>query len=174
MPYNPSVNFEETQSDTPVASLNFVNPTAFKLVIDSQKYKNAQFMAQTVALPDLQLTGAVFNTRNRNIIEAPDKIEYGIFDMTFLIDEYLLNYKEIHDWMVGLVTEKDEGVRKERDMTLQILSSHNNVIAELQFVNALPINLSSLPFDVSSTDVIYLTANVSFQFDYFKFVKKGV
>jgi hypothetical protein len=174
MPYNPSVNFEETQSDTPVASLNFVNPTAFKLVIDSQKYKNAQFMAQTVALPDLQLTGAVFNTRNRNIIEAPDKIEYGIFDMTFLIDEYLLNYKEIHDWMVGLVTENDEGVRKERDMTLQILSSHNNVIAELQFVNALPINLSSLPFDVSSTDVIYLTANVSFQFDYFKFVQKGV
>lgn len=174
MPYNPSVNFEETQSDTPVASLNFVNPTAFKLVIDSQKYKNAQFMAQTVALPDLQLTGAVFNTRNRNIIEAPDKIEYGIFDMTFLIDEYLLNYKEIHDWMVGLVTENDEGVRKERDMTLQILSSHNNVIAELQFVNALPVNLSSLPFDVSSTDVIYLTANVSFQFDYFKFVQKGV
>lgn len=174
MPYNPSVNFEETQSDTPVASLNFVNPTAFKLVIDSQKYKNAQFMAQTVALPDLQLQGAVFNTRNRNIIEAPDKIEYGIFDMTFLIDEYLLNYKEIHDWMVGLVTENDEGVRKERDMTLQILSSHNNVIAELQFVNALPVNLSSLPFDVSSTDVIYLTANVSFQFDYFKFVQKGV
>lgn len=174
MPYNINVDFDETLNDPAAVSLNYVNPTAFKLVIDSQKYKNAQFMAQTVALPDLQLAGAVFNTRNRNIIEAPDKIEYGIFDMTFLIDEYLTNYKEIHDWMVGLVTEKDEGVRKERDMTLQILSSHNNVVAELQFVNAIPLNLSSLPFDVSSTDIIYLTANVSFQFDYFRFVTKGV
>tara|TARA_B100000683_G_scaffold18630_1_gene18315 strand:- start:15269 stop:15793 length:525 start_codon:yes stop_codon:yes gene_type:complete len=174
MPYNVNVDFSENLTDTAAVSLNYVNPTAFKLIIDSQKYKNAQFMAQTVALPDIQLQGAVFQTRNRNIIEAPDKIDYGIFDMTFLIDEYLVNYKEIHDWMVGLVTEKDEGVRKERDMTLQILSSHNNVIAELQFVNALPINLSSLPFDVASTDVVYLTANVSFQFDYFKFVTKGV
>ena len=174
MPYNVNVDFSENLTDTAAVSLNYVNPTAFKLIIDSQKYKNAQFMAQTVALPDIQLQGAVFQTRNRNIIEAPDKIDYGIFDMTFLIDEYLVNYKEIHDWMVGLVTEKDEGVRKERDMTLQILSSHNNVIAELQFVNALPINLSSLPLDVASTDFVYLTANVSFQFDYFKFVTKGV
>jgi len=174
MPYNANVNFAEVSSGTPQASMNFVNPTAFKLVIDSQKYKNAQFMAQTIALPDMQVSGAIFQTRNRNIIEAPDKIEYGIFDMTFLIDEYLLNYKEIHDWIVGLVTENDEGVRKARDMTLQILSSHNNVLAELQFINALPINLSSLPFDVTQTDVTYLTANVSFQYDYFKFVSKGV
>jgi len=43
----------------------------------------------------------------------------------------------------------------------------------LQFINALPINLSSLPFDVTQTDVTYLTANVSFQYDYFKFVSKG-
>jgi len=106
MPYNANVNFAEVSSGTPQASMNFVNPTAFKLVIDSQKYKNAQFMAQTIALPDMQVSGAIFQTRNRNIIEAPDKIEYGIFDMTFLIDEYLLNYKEIHDWIVGLVTEK--------------------------------------------------------------------
>ena len=174
MPYNIDVNFAEGFSNSPSASMNFVNPTAFKLVIDSQKYKNAQFMAQTVALPDLQVSGAVYQTRNRNIIEAPDKIEYGMFDMTFLIDEYLLNYKEIHDWIVGLVTEDDQGVRKARDMVLQILSSHNNVIAELQFINAIPINLSSLPFDVSSTDIVYLTANVTFQFDYFKFVTKGL
>jgi hypothetical protein len=85
MPYNISVDFKDNLSTGSTAALNFVNPTAFKLVIDSQKYKNAQFMAQTIALPDMSVTGAVFNTRNRNIVEAPDKIEYGQFDMTFLI-----------------------------------------------------------------------------------------
>jgi hypothetical protein len=173
MPYNISVDFKDNLSTGSTAALNFVNPTAFKLVIDSQKYKNAQFMAQTIALPDMSVTGAVFNTRNRNIVEAPDKIEYGTFDMTFLIDEYLLNYKELHDWMLGLVMEDDRGVRKERDMTLQILSSHNNVISEIQFTNAIPVNLSSLPFDVKSTDVEYLTGNVTFQYNYFKFLTKG-
>ena len=74
MPYNISVDFKDNLNQGSVAALNFVNPTALKLVIDSQKYKNAQFMAQTIALPDMSVTGAVFNTRNRNIVEAPDKI----------------------------------------------------------------------------------------------------
>lgn len=173
MPYQLDVDFTDQASATTQAPLNYVNPTAFKLVIDSQKYKNAQFMAQTIALPDVILAGAIYNTRQRNIVEAPDKVEYGQFDMTFLIDEYLLNYKEIHDWMIGLVTTDDQGVRKERDMTLQILSSHNNVVAEIQFANAIPINLSSLPFDVKSQDVEYLTGNVTFQYSYFKFLTKG-
>ena len=119
-----------------------------------------------------------FNLLSKDCVkpEMPSEQEWdkwlneGIIDFVVPMNYY----KEIHDWIVGLVTEKDEGVRKERDMVLQILSSHNNVIAELQFVNAIPINLSSLPFDVSSTDVIYLVANVTFQFDYFKFVTKGV
>ena len=76
MPYNISVDFQENISQGSTAALNFVNPTAFKLVIDSQKYKNAQFMAQTIALPDMSVTGAAFNTRTRNIVEAPDKVEY--------------------------------------------------------------------------------------------------
>jgi hypothetical protein len=100
---------------------------------------------------------------------APDKVEYNPFDLTFLVDENMHNYKEIHDWILGLVTEDDYGVRKERDVTLQILNSHNNVSNEIQFVDAYPINLSSLPFDATTTDVEYLTASVTFQYSYFKF-----
>lgn len=170
MPYTTNINFTDTVTDTDIQPLNFVNPNGFKLVIDNQKYKNAQFMAQQIALPDMSVTGAPFNTRQRNILEKPDKVEYGSFEMTFLIDENLVNYKEIHDWMLGLVTEDDYGVRKERDMTLQVLSSHNNVLVEIQFIDAYPTSLGSLPFDTRATDVEYLTAAVSFNYSYFKFV----
>ena len=112
---------------------------------------------------------AVFNTPKRNIGIAPDKIEYNPFDLTFLVDEKMQNYKEIHDWILGLVTEDDFAVRKARDVTLQVLNSHNNVSQEIQFIDAFPINLSSLPFDATTTDIQYLTASVTFQYSYFKF-----
>jgi len=171
MPYEIDVNFQEgAATSLAVADTTFVSPSGFRLLIDNQKYKNAQYTVQTVALPDLSVTGAPFATRQRNITAAPDKVEYGQFEMTFLIDEDLINYKEIHDWILGLVTENDEGVRKQRDMSLVILNSHNNIAREIKFIDAYPTNLSSLPFDASATDVEYLIGNVTFNYSYFKIV----
>tara|TARA_B110000902_G_scaffold262557_1_gene339673 strand:+ start:846 stop:1358 length:513 start_codon:yes stop_codon:yes gene_type:complete len=169
MPYTTNINFAEQATSTLVNNLSYVTPSSFRLVIDSQKYPNAQYMIQTVALPDMSVTPATLNTPQRNIGFLPDKIEYSDMDLTFLVDEDMTNYKEIHDWMLGLVTESDEGVRKARDITLQVMNSHNNVTNEITFVSAFPVNLSSLPFDATTTDVEYLTANVTFHYSYFKF-----
>jgi len=168
MPYSKTINFSDEATNTSVDQLTYVNPAGFKLLIDKLKYPNAQYTIQTAALPDMTIDGAVYNTPQRNVFEAPDKVTYGGFEATFLVDESLVNYTEIHDWMLGMVTQKDDGVRKMRDMTLQILSSHNNVIKEIQFVDAYPTSLSSLPFDTTITDIQYLVANVSFNYSYFK------
>lgn len=171
MPYSPNVSFNVEDTTTKIDQLTYVNPAGFKLLIDSKKYPNAQYTIQTAALPDMSINAAPLNTPQRNIGLAADKIDYGIFDMTFLVDEQLINYKEIHDWMLGMVTEEDtKAYRKERDLTLQVLSSANNVVQEIQFVDAYPINLSSLPFDTTITDTQYLVAAVSFQYSYFKFL----
>lgn len=171
MAYQLNVDFSEGAETSPtIANPTFVSPSGFRLLIDNQKYKNAQFTVQTVALPDLSVTGAPLNTPQRNITQMPDKVEYGQFEMTFLIDEDLINYKEIHDWMMGLVVEDDKGVRKQRDMSLMILNSHNNVSREIKFADSYPTSLSSLPFDASSTDVEYLVGNVTFNYSYFKLV----
>jgi len=168
MPYSKTINFSDEATNTSIDQLTYVNPAGFKLLIDKLKYPNAQYTIQTAALPDMTIDGAVYNTPQRNVFEAPDKVTYGGFEATFLVDESLVNYTEIHDWMLGMVTQKDDGVRKMRDMTLQILSSHNNVIKEIQFVDAYPTSLSSLPFDTTITDIQYLVANVSFNYSYFK------
>jgi hypothetical protein len=170
MPYNITTNFAVEQTSTLTDTMSYANGVSFKLAIDKLKFPNVEYTIQTVALPDLSITGAPFNTPQRNITMAPDKVDYGTFEMTFLVDEYLKNYEEIHDWMLGMVTHAE--VRTEnkfRDLTLQILTSHNNVAREITFVNAYPINLSSLPFDTTITDTNYLVANVSFNYAYFKF-----
>jgi len=96
-------------------------------------------------------------------------VTYSPFTCTFLVDENLENYHEIHDWLVGLVVEPDNrDTRKVRDMTLFVLDSHNNVSREIQFVNAFPTSLSTLDFDAKNTDVQYLVADVTFSYSYYK------
>jgi carbonic anhydrase len=100
-------------------------------------------------------------------------MKFGTFEISYLIDEDLLNYKEIFDWLKSLVETKHVTSTSSdhyRDMTLTVMNSANNVTKQIKFVDAHPISLSSLPFDITTTDVEYLTAIASFQYSYYKFL----
>jgi len=168
MPYNINTNIE-SNTETLIEDYNFANPSSFRLVIDNTKFKNVQFLVQQVAIPDISVTGANYATPQRNILASGDKVDYSTLECTFLIDENFINYQEIHDWILAQVTEADDK-KKTRDITLIIYTSHNNVAKQIQFVDAHPTNLSSVPFDSALTDVEYLTANVSFTYSYYKII----
>jgi|SaaInlV_135m_DNA_1039713.scaffolds.fasta_scaffold00019_45 hypothetical protein len=171
MPYDLNVNFKNERTSILSEDLSLLNPTGFRLTIDSLKYPNAQFMVQQVELPELSVTSQTFSTPLRDISMSGGKVVYSPLTLTFLIDEELSNYQEIHDWLFGLVSEQDSrSVKKSRDLTLLVLSSSNNVIKQIQFIDAFPTSLGSLPFDITQTDVEYLTATVSFDYSYFKFL----
>lgn len=171
MPYNIQTNISAVESsETFIEDISFVSPSGFHLTIDNIKFKNAQFLIQTMSLPDISAEGANLATPMRNISISPDKITYSPFECTFLIDEKLINYKEIHDWILAQIVESDSDTKKTRDMTLSILDSNNNVARQIQFVDAYPTNLSSIPFDTTATDIDYLVASVSFNYSYYKII----
>ena len=167
MPYDNSVNLNADNAKN--ADINFLAPNAFKLVIDNVTYKNVQYLVQSANIPDISLPNANAPGSMRNLGLSGDKITYSPLELTFLIDENLANYREIHDWILGQLTVNSEfGDGKVRDITLMILSSHNNVIQQIQFVDAYPISLSSIPFEANASDVEYLTASVTFEYSYYK------
>ena len=170
MPYNLDVNFNSERTSSLTDNTNFITPSRFRLVIDSLKYPNTQFFVTNVQSPDLTVTGAPLVGRQVNVTAMPDKVEYGQLTITFLVDENLLNYKEMHDWIFGLVTQVDKDRQKARDLNLIILNSNNNPVEEIKFVDSYPTVLSGLTFDVAAADATFLTATVSFNFSYFKFV----
>ena len=86
-----------------------------------------------------------------------------------IIDEDLLNYKEIFDWIKSNV-ESNHSTNATRDLTLTIMNSANNVTKQIKFVDAYPTMISSLPFDITTTDVEYLTAVVNFKYSYYQFI----
>ena len=148
---------------------NFLNPSSFVLTLDSQSYSGAEFTIQTMILPDVSVEGAALNFKQINVGRAGDKINFGSFEISYLIDEDLLNYKEIFDWMKSNV-ETNHSTNATRDLTLTIMNSANNVTKQIKFVDAYPTMISSLPFDITTTDVEYLTAVVSFKYSYYQFI----
>ena len=152
---------------------NFLNPSSFVLTLDSQSYSGAEFTIQTMILPDVSVEEAPLNFKQINVGRAGDKIAFGTFEISYLIDEDLLNYKEIFDWMKSNVETKHSTTTSSdhyRDMTLTVMNSANNVTKQIKFVDAYPTSLSSLPFDITTTDVEYLTAVATFQYSYYEFV----
>jgi hypothetical protein len=149
---------------------NFLNPSSFVLTLDSQTYSGAEFTVQTMVLPDVSAEGAPLQFKQINVAMASDKISFGAFEISYLIDEDLLNYKEIFDWIKGNVESNHTATNHVRDLTLTIMNSANNVTKQIKFVDAYPTTISSLPFDITTTDVEYLTAVVSFSYSYYEFI----
>ena len=149
---------------------NFLNPSSFVLTLDSQTYSGAEFTIQTMILPDVSAEGAPLQYKQINVGRAPDKINFGAFEISYLIDEDLLNYKEIFDWIKGNVESNHTATNHVRDLTLTVMNSANNVTKQIKFVDAYPTSISSLPFDITTSDVEYLTAVVTFEYSYYQFL----
>ena len=153
---------------------NFLNPSSFVMTLDSQTYSGAQFTVQTMMLPDVSAEGAPVTFKQVNVAMAADKVMFAPLELSYLIDEDLLNYKEIFDWMkMGIETNHQQAIignNHVRDLTLTVMNSANNVTKQINFIDAYPTSLSSLPFDITTTDVEYLTAVASFQYSYYQFI----
>ena len=61
-----------------------------------------EFFVQSANIPGINLGSATQTNPLYDIPLPGDKITYASLDMSFLVDENLNNYKEIHDWILGL------------------------------------------------------------------------
>jgi len=170
MAYEKDISFEVGVPQTSLdENAGFAKPIGFRLAIDRLKFPNAEFNVQTAGIPEISVNAAQYATPQRTIEVSGDKVTYAPLTITFIVDENLTNYNEIHDWLFGLVTvAENSSINKLRDMTLLVLDSHNNVSREIKFANAFPTSLSTLDFDVKNTSIDYLVADVTFSYSYFK------
>ena len=136
-----------------------INPLAdVQFKFDVAALPNTTFFIQTVNLPGVSLEAAVIATPQlQNFSRHTGIITYEALDVTFMIDEYLKNWQEIHEWIVG-----DEN--KYTSAVLTILSSAMNPTMEIHFKEIFPTSLSAISFDSTTTDPVYQTATISFNY----------
>ena len=136
-----------------------INPLAdIQFRFDVAALPNTSFFIQTVNLPGITLEGATIATPQlQNFSRHTGILTYETLNVTFMIDEYLKNWQEVYEWMIGDVSKYTTAV-------LTILSSSMNPTMEIHFKEIFPTSLSEIAFDSTTTDPIYQVATVTFNY----------
>ena len=86
--------------------LDYASPTQFKFSII--KLPKVEYFCTAVNIPGITLGGALDQKTPFKDVPLPgDKLTYEPLQMTFLVDENLENFQEIHGWLVGLGFPRD-------------------------------------------------------------------
>ena len=166
-------------------NINPLSPIGFRL--DIEKLPNVSYFCQEATIPDISLSSIPVPTPLAQI-QIPDTIiNYGDLVVNFLIDEKMENYTALYNWVKGLGFPTDhqeytdllnqdqqpnklELTKNYSDASLHILSSYNNVVKTIRFIDLMPISLASLQFGSNLTDVQYLQGNAIFRYTYYELI----
>lgn len=168
-------------NNTP-SNKNFLSPLNFTFIL--KRSPSLNFFVQKINLPGLSLSPINTPTPQLRVPISGDHIEYETLKVTFKVDEDFENYFEIHNWIRGLGYPVDQreyaalsnasvssGAGVKSDIVVIIADGLKNPNVEITFKDAFPIDLSELIFEVTDTDINYVTATVVFSYLYFDIVK---
>ncbi len=85
--------------------LDYASPTQFKFSI--LKLPKVEYFCTAVNIPGVNLGETTQATPLKKIPIPGDTLSYEPLQMTFLVDENLENFQEIHGWLVGLGFPRD-------------------------------------------------------------------
>tara|TARA_B100000963_G_scaffold353266_1_gene367708 strand:- start:2748 stop:3263 length:516 start_codon:yes stop_codon:yes gene_type:complete len=145
---------------------NFLSPVGFKL--DLELFPGVDFFCQSAGIPEISMAFTQVPTPYRNVpIAGSGGVDFGDFNVRFIIDEDLVNYTAIHNWIrkFGLSDGRADQEDQYSSALLHVLSSHQNTNHIVQFTRIFPVSLTGVPFDASITDIEYLTADVTFKYE---------
>ena len=179
---------EASWSNANPNELDYLRPNAFKFQIHN--IPNTSYFCNAANIPEMNLPPAIQPNPLVDVGHPGDKIEFGTLMIRFLIQEDMKNYKELYDWLVGLGFPKDhkqfaeytktqeyrfpdispdsqQGLGQYSDATLTLLDSNNNAKILFRFVDAFPISLQGLDFEIVTGSTDYMIGVAMFKYSYF-------
>ncbi len=90
-----TTNVQTRQPD----KMDYASPVQFRFKI--AKLPQVEFFIQSVNLPGISIGTATVPTPLYDYPVPGDEISFQSLDISFLVDENLNNYKELHDWLSG-------------------------------------------------------------------------
>ena len=156
-------------------SLNPLLPTYFQFSM--KRTPAVTYFCQGVNLPGIEVASIEQPTTFRGIPHSPGIPDYDDLTINFIVDENLSNWLEIYNWMDSTVAAKatqnyEKDVREHySDATLTILNSAMQPNLRVEFHNILPISLSALEFDSTTTTPESLIATAVFNFTTYSITK---
>jgi len=160
-------------------NFNYLQPTSFKITIDRKNYPNLEFFCQSfihpgmimnsVEMPYQKITGIPF---------IGDKLTFNELQANIILDENMDAYDEMYSWMkrnldIEYVTPTLRTADQPpamSDISLSILSSHNNTTKQVRYIDCIPTALTDIQFESTAGGESYITFGASFRFSYFELI----
>jgi len=165
---------------------NYLQPTKFTVVFP--KISTVTYFCTRVNIPEMSSNPATQNTPFVDLYRPGDKLQYGTFDIEFIIDEDLWSYQVLHDWIRGYTfpCSFDEYKSMDRkslyslqvqrpqysDAHLTVLTGLNNPKLDVKYTDAFPVSLSEIQFDTSMSADQTLQAVARFRYQLFNIERK--
>ena len=159
--------------------------TKFRVTFD--RLPGTTFFCQTANFPGVSLTEIQRPTPFVDLYSPGEKAIYDVFNITFMVDEYLSGWLEIHDWIRAMTfPEKFEEylhLQKQSryvgnpktpqfsDASLTLLSSSNTPTWRFKLIDCFPTSISAFVMSAQDSPDNIVTADATFRFAYFNVEK---
>ena len=169
---------------------NPLQPNKFLLTFG--RAPNVQYFCQNVTVPGLSLSEAVIVNPFVDLYSPGEKAIYDLLNITFMIDEELQSWKEIHDWIRAMTFPKEFAEYRNlrnlnkynssandirgnfpqfSDASLTLFSSSNKEYYRFKFFNVFPTTLSTFVMNAQEGPDSILTADATFRYEYYDIEK---
>ena len=151
-------------------NISYLSPVGFRFSV--QKLPAVNYFCQSANIPGLSTTAIPIELPVSRMYTEGLTPDFEELNIRFVVDEYMKNWQEIYEWIIGLsppasLEQRAEYLRTEERVStgiLTLLTGSMNPQMEFHFLDMFPTNLTALEFDSSQVDVEYLTATATFRY----------
>ncbi len=151
-----------------------------KFILIFPRLPFTQFFCQAANVPGIATTPTSQPTPFSNLPIPGDKLQYEPLDIEFLLDEELLSWIQVHDWMRGIAFPKefaeysklkDQSRYSQQvdhpqyaDAELISLSALGEHKVKFKFLDLFPISLGGISYDIRVGSEKIMTSTATFKF----------
>lgn len=155
------VGFVEGPNGEIPVSYDGLTNTSFRVIFE--KANSSVFFLQSFNLPSVRIREVKTNTPLVDMNEIGEKIDYTPFEMSFMVDADLRNYRQVYNWMKRM-TVRGSKVGETDTVLLSI-----NGKESIRFYGCWPMELSDLEFVTNPDGIVYMKCTLIVNYDYFLF-----
>lgn len=145
-----------------IQDVSLLSPNKYQVVINA--FGEVGFWATTVKIPDITMGVTYLKTNtNLNWTQPGDKLEFEPLFVTFPIDENMIAWRKLKEWMKE-ITENEDVTSRFSDMSIIILTNNSNPNLRFVFKDAFPCRISSPTMTADEGEDQPLFCTVQFNF----------
>jgi hypothetical protein len=160
-----------------------------KFTLNFSRAPNLQYFCQTVTLPGLSTSEIPINNPFVELYAPGEKAIYDTLNVTFMVDQEMTGWLEIHDWLRALtfptafeeytrlgqlnkfISAADSKTPQYADGSITILSAANKPYFRFNFLNLFPIAIGGFMLSSTDTPETIITSDATFRFTYYNVEK---